>query len=463
MKSDHISIWNQALKQISKRISSQNYNMWINPIECLDIDSVKHVIHLKTPDDYIRFWFESNFLKNVLDLIKEETGDLYTVIFKEKKIETQSSETLSEISDEPQAIKSVSQSHSLTKTATGLNHNKKDLNKNYTFERFIVGQSNQLAHAASKAAAIPEKPKYNPLFICGDVGLGKTHLLHAIGHQIQSCSDLNVIYMTCEQFVTDYINAIRNKTMQQFRNRIRKNCDVLLLDDIQFFAGKNQTQDEFFHVFNELHSTGKQIVLTSDKKPHEILNLTKRLQTRFSWGLIADIATPEFELRKAILKSKAQEHTLALTEDAIAYLSEKITGSVREIEGALTRIKMMASIKKQASITSSFAQNVIEDIVKPLKSNVSTKAVLEAVCDFYDISIAEIKGTRRTKAIAHPRAVAMYLARQRTEHSYPHLGKDFGGKHHTTVIASVHKIETQSKKDRNLEQDLNKINEKLSS
>lgn len=313
-------------------------------------------------------------------------------------------------------------------------------NSKYTFESFIVGHNNRFAHAASEAVAKNPSTAYNPLFIYGSVGLGKTHLLHAIGKaMLDRHPDLNIKMFSSEKFTNDLINSIKDKKVEQFRSKYRS-LDVLIVDDIQFLAGKEQTQEEFFHTFNDLHSNNKQIIITSDRPPKEIPTLALRLRTRFEWGLIADIQAPEFETRIAILKKKKEVNQFNISDDILHFIATQIPSNVREMEGALTRIMAYASLLN-TDVTLSMASNVIRDMVgikqeKPL----TISHIKRKVCDYFNISTQDLSSKNRTKELAYARQIAMYLARELTNVSLPKIGENFGNRDHTTVMHACDKI-----------------------
>ncbi|HET6612995.1 MAG TPA: chromosomal replication initiator protein DnaA, partial [Kofleriaceae bacterium] len=314
------------------------------------------------------------------------------------------------------------------------------LNPRYVFDTFVSGPSNQLAYAACQAASRTYPPKYNPVFICGGVGLGKTHLLHAVGHQIRlDRPTARIAYLSGERFMNEYIQAIRQNQMYAFRRRYREGCDVLLVDDVQFLAGKEGTQDEFFHTFNALHDGHRQIVLTADRKPHEISDIADRLRSRFAWGLLADIDPPELEVRVAILRKKAAAEGIHIPDEVALFIATAIKSNGRELEGALIRIAAYASLSHR-DITLEFAERTLEGTLTRPSDHITVDRVLKTVASYYGIKVSDLKSPRRHKSVAAPRAVAMYLARTHTNESYPDLGRAFGGKHHTTVISAVEKI-----------------------
>ncbi len=314
------------------------------------------------------------------------------------------------------------------------------LNPRYNFDTFVSGPSNQLAFAAAQSCANSYPPKYNPVFVCGGVGLGKTHLLHAIGHQIlRNRPEAKLCYISGERFMNEYVHAIRTNQMHTFRHRYRESCDVLLVDDVQFLAGKDGTQDEFFHTFNALHDSHRQIVLTADRKPHEISDIADRLRSRFAWGLLADIEAPELEVRMAILNKKADAENIHLPDSVSMYIASSIKSNVRELEGALIRLAAYASLSRK-EITLEFARETLEGTITRPPEHLTVETILKTVASYYGLKVSDLKSPRRHKSIAAPRAVAMYLARTHTKDSYPDLGRAFGGKHHTTVISAVEKI-----------------------
>jgi chromosomal replication initiator protein len=331
------------------------------------------------------------------------------------------------------------------------------LNPRYNFETFVAGPSNQLAFAASQAAASSYPPKYNPVFICGGVGLGKTHLLHSIGHQqLANRPGARIVYLSSERFMNEYVQAIRTGRMHEFRRNYREGIDVLLIDDVQFLAGKESTQDEFFHTFNALHENHKQIVLTADRKPHEISDIADRLRTRFAWGLLADIEPPELEVRIAILRKKAAVEAVQLPDDVALYIASSIKSNVRELEGALIRLAAYASLSKRR-IDLEFAQETLGAAITRPREIITVDSVIKSVASYYGLKPSDIKSERRHKSVATPRAVAMYLSRHHTKDSYPDLARAFGGKHHTTVISAVQKIIERLKDDASLRSEIHAI------
>jgi chromosomal replication initiator protein len=338
------------------------------------------------------------------------------------------------------------------------------LNPKYIFANFVVGTSNELAHAAALAAAgAGSVRRYNPLFICGGTGLGKTHLLHAIGHHIAATRPgLRIVVVSAEAFTNEFISAIANKEMDQFRTRYRTQCDLLLMDDVHNLAGREQTQEEFFHTFNALHQSDKQIVLTSDRYPHELERCTERLVTRFQWGLVADVQAPQLETRVAIVRKKAQLEQLDIDDEVAVLLAQAIRSNVRELEGALIRLAAQASILGRR-IDLEFARGVLASALPPRSSPASVDDVIKAVCNHFNLRSSDVLGKDRHRSVAHARHVAIYLCRQRLKCSYPELGRHFGHRDHTSVMHAVKKVEALRVADPEMRSHLDAIERKLGS
>lgn len=336
------------------------------------------------------------------------------------------------------------------------------LNPHYNFGTFVVGEGNKMAHAAAFAVAESPGSLYNPLFIYGGVGLGKTHLMEAIGnHMLQVNPNSRVKYVTSEDFTNDYINAIRNNTTEQLREEYR-NLDLLLIDDIQFLANKEGTQLEFFNTFNALHDRKKQIVMTSDRIPNEIPELQDRLVSRFRWGLTVEITPPDLETRIAILRSKVEEDHIDIGNDTLNYIAGQIDTNIRELEGALTKVQAFANLSGER-ITPSLASQALKGLHRVAKNEISIATIQKQVADFYNITQGDILGKKRVKQIVMPRQIAMYLSRELTDSSLPKIGNEFGGKDHTTVLHAIDKIEAELKKDTDLQNDITKLKTKLRS
>jgi chromosomal replication initiator protein len=334
------------------------------------------------------------------------------------------------------------------------------LNPRYTFDAFVIGNGNQFAHAACQAVAERPSKAYNPLFLYGGVGMGKTHLMQAIGHEIKRrVPDASICYVSSEKFTNEMINSLRYDKMISFRDKFR-NVDVLLVDDIQFLAQKERTQEEFFHTFNALHESMKQIVIASDRPPKELAEIEDRLRSRFEWGLIADIQPPDLETKVAILQKKAEQDKVTLPTDVALYIASNIRSNVRELEGALIRLVAHSSLIG-TSITLPYAQQVLKNFIDSQARKVTIEAIQKAVAEQFGLRLVEIKAKNNSRAIVYPRQIAMYLAKHLTEASLPEIGRQFGGKHHTTVLHSVEKIDESRKNDKDLNRLINKLTEQL--
>ena len=447
-------LWDEAVGRLRSRVSPQNFDMWLRPIELLSFDGA--TLRLRAPNSYVRLWFESNFLTTLLKEIHDLGHDVRVEFDADAPDERRAPEVVEAPAPPapppPVAPVTVVVDHEAIAAPEAAS-----LNPRYTFDTFVAGPSNQLAFAASQAAASSYPPKYNPVFLCGGVGLGKTHLLHSIGHQqLANRPSARIVYLSSERFMNEYVQAIRTGRMHEFRRNYRDGIDVLLVDDVQFLAGKESTQDEFFHTFNALHENHKQIVLTADRKPHEISDIADRLRTRFAWGLLADIEPPELEVRIAILRKKAAVEAVALPDDVAMYIASSIKSNVRELEGALIRLAAYASLSKKR-IDLEFAQETLGAAITRPREVITVESVIKAVASYYGLKPSDIKSERRHKSVATPRAVAMYISRHHTKDSYPDLARAFGGKHHTTVISAVQKILERVKDDASLRSEIHAI------
>jgi chromosomal replication initiator protein len=421
------TLWENALSSLAGRIQPHNFDMWLRPLSCREVDGARIV--LVAPNRWLKEWFEDNYQDVVLEALRAQTAVDYEIVFEVKEAAVEAQPEAPVVATEEPAPAPVRQPQ------IG------DLLPKYTFDAFVVGPSNQLAHAASRACAEVPAGKYNPLFIYGGVGLGKTHLVHAIGHRIKDKHpSFRIMYLKAESYMNEYINSVRNGKIDEFRKKYREKCDVLLMDDIQFLAGKDRTQDEFFHTFNSLFETHKQIVITADKYPHEIPDLEDRLRSRFQSGLIADIQTPELETRIAILKKKAELDDIDLPDDVAIYLATNIKSNVRELEGLLIRVAAFAGLQDQA-ITVEFAKETLKNFLSQASHTLTVEGVQKEVAAYFNVKLSDLKSPKRHQAIARPRQIAMYLARKLCKTSYPELGQKFGGKDHTTVLSAFRKIE----------------------
>lgn len=411
------SIWGRALDLLKNELTEISYNTWIRTIEPLTIES--NTIRLSVPTDFNRDILKSRYSPLIVNAIKQVTSREYSlkIVLPNEEFQGKLPTVNSYNEDSPISI----------------------LNPKYTFDTFVIGNSNRLAHAASVAVAEAPAKAYNPLFIYGGVGLGKTHLMHAIGHYIMSQSPLKVLYVTSETFTNELINAIRDHTNEAFRYKYRS-IDVLLIDDIQFIGGKERTQEEFFHTFNSLYEANKQIIISSDKPPKEIITLEERLRSRFEWGLIADMQSPDLETRIAILRKKAQLENLVIPNEVLSFIADKIASNIRELEGALNRILAYSSLTEK-EITIPFAEEALKEILAASRiKEVNSGVIIDAVSRYYDIRAEDFKSRKRSRDIAFPRQIAMYLCRELTDMSLPKIGDAFGGRDHTTVLHALGKV-----------------------
>jgi chromosomal replication initiator protein len=426
-------LWTEAVRSIEPMVKPAHRDLWLRPIECVGIDDGR--IRLRAPNRYHKEWFEDNFLPSILKDLEARAQRPFTVDF---EVAEEDAVAAAHVPAAPSDRPAISLGAPVTAAAAP------DLVSRYTFDKFVVGPTNQFAHAAARMVADAPASRWNPLFIYGGVGLGKTHLLQAIGHEIhRQHPDWVISFVTCEKFVTDFIGSIRRSSgtsMEDFRARYRTAPDVLLMDDIQFLSNKDSSQDEFFHTYNALHYAHKQIVLTSDKLPAELPGVEDRLRSRFTWGLIAEVETPDLETRVAILKRKAEAEKVNLPDEVALYLAAHIKTNVRELEGALLRLAARASFHGQA-ISVELARDALAKLLANAPSGLTIEAIQREVAGYFDVKLHDMKGPKRHRAIAHPRMVAMYLARKLTNMSYPEIGGRFGGKDHSTVISVVGTLE----------------------
>ncbi|CAG7838959.1 Chromosomal replication initiator protein DnaA [Clostridium haemolyticum] len=439
-------LWSKTLNIIKGELTEVSFNTWIKSISPISID--ENTIKLQVPNDFTRGILESRYKDLIINAIKLITSKKYNIDF---------SITSEEILNNnlKNTFKSNDENIIINDEMTSI------LNPKYTFDSFVIGNSNRFAHAASLAVAESPAKAYNPLFIYGGVGLGKTHLMHAIGHYIlQNTPNAKVAYVSSEKFTNELINSIKDDKNEEFRNKYR-NVDVLLIDDIQFIAGKERTQEEFFHTFNALYEADKQIILSSDRPPKEIPTLEDRLRSRFEWGLIADIQAPDFETRIAILKKKADVENLNIPNEVMVYIATKIKSNIRELEGALIRIVAYSSLTNR-EVSVDLAAEALKDIISSEQNKqVTINLIQDIVCSYYNLRIQDLKSSRRTRNIAFPRQIAMYLSRKLTDMSLPKIGEEFGGRDHTTVIHAYEKISNILKKDESLRNVINDLNKKI--
>jgi len=444
---DHQKIWQVVLAELELSIPKANFKTWFQNTSLSKIEEDTKTAVIMVPNNFTKNWLEKRYHKNILKILEKATdGEI-------KKIRYEY-----EIGKPPLSPKFL---ESFKAPVQKEKINGFGLNPNYTFKRFVTGKENELAYAASCAVAKNPGKKYNPLFIYGGVGLGKTHLLHAIGHAIlEKNRYLKVLCTNAEKFTNEFVDAIRSGTMEKF-NKNYRNLDVFLIDDIQFIAGKKGTQEAFFHIFNSLHQADKQIVITSDRPPKTIPTLEDRMVSRFEWGLIADIIPPGLEMRLAILRAKCQEKKFFLSDEILNYLANQITNNVRELEGVLNRLMVYRDfhgIELDLAVTKSIINSLSTGANKKF---VRLKEVLEAVSDFYNIKVSEMIGPSRKKELVEPRQVAMYLLREELKASFPLIGKEFGNRDHTTVMHSYEKIKKEVEAEGRKKQEIDFIKQKL--
>ncbi len=424
------SFWNESVKIIKEKVRQQNFETWIKPIKFVGLEG--NNILLGVPNKFFKDWLVENYVTLISNSLSEVSGTDVEIKFVVNK------------SEETDAPHDVSERYPVKSNPVRLHSS---LNLNYTFERFVVGSSNQFAHAAALSVAEQPAHNYNPLFIYGGVGLGKTHLINAIGiHTVSLYPKKNILYVSAEEFMNEMIYSIRYDKMANFREKYRK-IDSLLIDDIQFMAGKERTQEEFFHTFNTLHDSGKQIVVTSDKFPKEIQNLEGRLRSRFEWGLIADIQPPDIETRIAITEKKAQESNIDLSDEVIRYIASVADSNIRELEGILTRIAAYSSLTGRE-----IAIDIVKDVIRNLvhhgtKREITVDEIIKAVGKKFNIKEGDIRSRKKNKSLVLSRQIVMYLSRKFTSNSFPDIGNKIGGRDHSTVIYSNNKVKSMIERD----------------
>nr|WP_285891247.1 chromosomal replication initiator protein DnaA [Paenibacillus pasadenensis] len=439
-------MWQQVLSIIQTKLSKPSFDTWFKATKANFSDDGLLVV--TAPTTFAVEWLESRYTKLVRTTVSDYIGKSVDIRFviEENRPPEPAAPAQPQIKQQP---------------ATAGEPFSYMLNPKYTFDTFVIGANNRFAHAASLAVAEAPAKAYNPLFLYGGVGLGKTHLMHAIGHYIlEHNPSTKVMYISSEKFTNEFINAIRDNRGESFRNKYR-NIDVLLIDDIQFLAGKDGTQEEFFHTFNALHEERKQIVISSDRTPKEIPTLEERLRSRFEWGLITDIQPPDLETRIAILRKKAKAENLDIPNEAMVYIANQIDTNIRELEGALIRVVAYSSLINE-DISSHLAAEALKDIIPSSRPKMITiQDIQQRVGEFYGLKMEEFKARKRTKAVAYPRQIAMYLSRELTDYSLPKIGEAFGGRDHTTVIHAHEKISKQLKMDQELFKVIQNLTEKV--
>lgn len=437
MSSNLDNIWTEVLNLIKVELTEVSFNTWLKTVEPVNISNSKVI--LAAPNEFTKNILEGRYLNLIKNAFKQVTEEDFEIIFTmpgEEQYDFREQTTTPEVND---------------------NNQKSQLNPKYTFDSFVIGSSNRFAHAASLAVAEAPAKAYNPLFIYGGVGLGKTHLMHAIAHYTLSQNpNAKVVYVSSEKFTNELINSIREYRNEEFRNKYR-NIDVLLIDDIQFIAGKEGTQEEFFHTFNALHEANKQIIISSDRPPKDIPTLEDRLRSRFEWGLITDIQAPDLETRVAILRKKANIENITVNDDVMLYIATKIQSNIRELEGALIRVVAYSSLTN-SEVTEELAEEALKDILSNNKAKeVTVETIKQSISKNFNIKMDDFISKKRTRAIAYPRQIAMYLTRELTDLSLPKIGDEFGGRDHTTVIHAYDKIAGEIEDDINFKNKVDDI------
>jgi chromosomal replication initiator protein len=440
------TLWDKALSIIETKVSKPSFETWLKSTKASALND--DTLFIAAPNEFSRDWLESRYSHLIIDTLYEITGEnmKIKIVTSDPDIDVNTS-----IPPRPQ-----NKRNSLPEDSPS-----SILNSKYIFDTFVIGTGNRFAHAASLAVAEAPAKAYNPLFIYGGVGLGKTHLMHAIGHYVlEHNPSAKVVYLSSEKFTNEFINSIRDNKAVDFRNKYR-NVDVLLIDDIQFLAGKEQTQEEFFHTFNALHDESKQIVISSDRPPKEIPTLEDRLRSRFEWGLITDIQPPDLETRIAILRKKAKAENLDISNEVMVYIAGQVDTNIRELEGALIRVVAYSSLINR-DIDAELAAEALKDIIPSNKPKViSILEIQKKVGEHYSMKLEDFKAKKRNKSIAFPRQIAMYLSRELTDSSLPKIGDEFGGRDHTTVIHAYDKISTQLQNDPDFKETVDLLIDKI--
>jgi len=424
-------LWNAALASLERKYSKPIFEMWLKPIRPIAMSDAEIVLSVQSP--FARDWVENRLKGDISEVLTELLGATLALRFVVAPEAAPVAPAAPAAADRPVALRA-----SLNED---IRHG--NLNPRYSFDGFVVGNSNRFAHAASQAVAEAPARAYNPLFLYGGVGLGKTHLMHAIGHRVLAASPgANVVYVSSEKFTNEFIIAIKNNQTVEFRNKYR-HVDVLLIDDIQFLEGKEQTQEEFFHTFNSLHEAQRQVVISSDRPPKEIQTLESRLRSRFEWGLLTDMQPPDLETREAILRKKAELEKIPVPDDVTSFIAKVIPSNIRELEGALIRVVAFASLTK-SPITADLAAEVLKNVVATTPARRITIALIkDRIAKAHGLTVKEMDHHRRDQRLAAPRQIAMYIATELTDNSLPHIAREFAKKDHTTVMYARDKVKNQ--------------------
>lgn len=446
-------IWQKTLDILKQTLADQQFVTWIKPIRFVGVKNEE--VELEVPNRFVLDWIKKHYQEAIQSCISNAAGASYRIKLCVARTPIKPDAVPVTENPTPPVPAKVQEEHHPQRG------NVYNLNSRYTFKTFVLGSSNQFASAAATAVANNPATTYNPLFIYGGVGLGKTHLINAVGNEILKRNpDMKVCYYTSEKFMNELINSLRYAKMDEFRTKFRS-MDVLLIDDVQFIAGKERTQEEFFHTFNALYDSHKQIVVTSDKFPKEIPGLEERLRSRFEWGLIADIQAPDMETKQAILKMKAEQNGIDLPHEVAFFLANSVSSNIRELEGYLVRIGAYASLTA-TPINLAMAQEVLKDILVEKRRELTVEEIQKLVANHYSIKLSDLKSAKRMKALVLPRQIAMYLSRQLTSCSYPEIGERFGGKDHSTIIHAIKKIEKNMEEDYQLRSVINNLKKELS-
>ena len=424
-------LWNAALASLERKYSKPIFEMWLKPIRPIAMSDAEIVLSVQSP--FARDWVENRLKGDISDVLTELLGATLRLRFV--------------VAPEPPSVPNAATPRANPDSAPRVSLNEDirhgNLNPRYTFDEFVVGNSNRFAHAASQAVAEAPARAYNPLFLYGGVGLGKTHLMHAIGHRVLGANPgANVVYVSSEKFTNEFIIAIKNNQTVEFRNKYR-HVDVLLIDDIQFLEGKEQTQEEFFHTFNSLHEAQRQVVISSDRPPKEIQTLESRLRSRFEWGLLTDMQPPDLETREAILRKKAELEKIPVPDDVTSFIAKVIPSNIRELEGALIRVVAFASLTK-SPITTDLAAEVLKNVVATTPARrITISLIKEKIAKAHGLTVKEMDHQRRDQRLAAPRQIAMYIATELTDNSLPQIAREFVKKDHTTVMYARDKVKNQ--------------------
>jgi chromosomal replication initiator protein len=458
---DHI--WKKTLENIKEKITNPSFNTWFSETKAV-MTTAENQLVLQVPNNFIQEWIESQYTDLIEEILTDLTSNKWTLILltpeEVKKFKENKKNSTNE-NEEKKEVEIVNNNQEVNNDQSELKEN--GFNPKYTFDTFVVGNSNRFAHAASLAVAEAPAKAYNPLFIYGDVGLGKTHLMQAIAHFIlKNNPDYKVVYVSSETFTNELINSIKDDSTVDFRDKYR-NIDILLVDDIQFLAGKERTQEEFFHTFNTLHESNRQLIISSDRPPKEIPTLEERLRSRFEWGLITDIQKPDLETRIAILRKKADIENLTIPNEVVIYIANKIQSNIRELEGALVKVIAYSSLVDR-EIDIDLAREALKDLVNKKKTEsieVNIERIKKIITNDYNLRMEDMHSKKRTQNIAFPRQIAMYLSRELTDFSLPHIGDEFGGRDHTTVIHAYNKIQEKIKNENDFSNKIERLIETI--